>query len=668
MADDGKDPTRRRGSALLVTTIIIIASIGVLQAIPIVYPEPNLDVRVAVIDSGINIDTELESRVIAQMSFVNTTYGYPQSDSSITDSAPSGTTHGTYISKIIASRAPHAGIVNAKVVAKNDLATIDGLIAAIRWSVLEQNCSVINLSLGLGLVSGDLIAETIEWAFNRGVSIIAAAGNSGQNGIAGSSIDSPAAYPEVIAVAGVDEQLNPYYFSGIGPLRDRIMKPDIAAWGYYRDNGVTVFGTSFAAPVVSAVAVQIIAHCIEKGWSWTPGLLKAVIMASAINLPVESWLVGAGLVDLGNALSYLTYSHKEDGLPYVAAITPTESPFSFEYIFVNHSVTIPVSIFTSTNTTFILIYSGVDAQYVHGPEQITVNQTGLLMLEVCIISNVNRENVNAVVLFIAKDYQSMRIRFEFDARIPYKQIAFDISHTPWAIDSIYGQFRTLARKINNLGSSVDELRSRTDITFDTLSRYDAIFVLDPCAWDYYMVNNTIKQRASFSYSQDEIDAYLHYWEHGGSLFLIALSNLSIDIQNANALYNTFNISLNYDMVPPITLIVNGIASTTKIHKMINHPVTNYIDYFDYNGCSLNYTDDVFELAWAEVFWTDINETIHKENRTVLVGLNNSKGGRLLATGSNFFVDNWALNDLYQSKQNWKLVLQALYWLLHILDP
>ncbi|TFG32162.1 hypothetical protein EU527_10785 [Candidatus Thorarchaeota archaeon] len=668
MSDDGRNPIRRRGTAILLVTIILVAGMGILQSIPQVFPEPDLGVRVAVIDSGINIDSELDSRVIAQMSFINTTYGYTQSDNSTTDSKPSGITHGTYISKIIANRAPNAAIVNAKVVTSNDIATIDGLIAAIRWAILEQNCSVINISLGLGLVSEDLIADTLEWAFNRGVSVIAAAGNGGQNGIAGSSIDSPAAYPEVIAVAGVDEQLNPYYFSGTGPLRDRIIKPDIAAWGYYRNNGVSVFGTSFAAPVVSAIAVQIIAHCIKNGWSWTPGMLKSVIMASAINLPAESWQVGAGLVDLGNAISYLTYSHKENGLPYVAAITPTESPFSFEYIFVNHTVTIPISIFTSTNTTFTLLYSGDDASSIHGPTEIMVNQTGIVMIELCVVSSVIRENANAVVRFIAADHQSMRIRFEFDARVPFREIAFDISRTSWAIDSIYGQFRTLAHNINKLGSSVDELRSSSEITLETLNRYDAVFILDPCAWDYYMVNNTIKQRAIYSYSQDEIEAYMQYYEQGGSLFLIGLSNQSIDVQNANTLYNTFNISLNYDIVPPITIIVNGIASTTKIHKMVEHPVTNYIDYFDYNGCSLNYTDDVFELAWAEIFWKDANDTIHKENRTVLVGLENTQGGRLLATGSNFFVDNWALNDLYQSKQNWKLVLQALYWLLHILDP
>ena len=192
--------------------------------------------------------------------------------------------------------------------------------------------------------------------------------------------------------------------------------------------------------------------------------------------------------------------------------------------------------------------------------------------------------------------------------------------------------------------------------------------MDPCAWANIMINNTIEKSAMYSYSQSEIDAYVDYWENGGGLFLVGLSNSSLDVSSANALFSAFNITLNYDSVPPITISFNGVASTTEITKMHDHRVTAFLESFDYNGCSLNYSDNAFELAWSEIFWTDANDTIHKENRTVLVGLENPHGGRLLAAGSNFFLDNWALNNIYHSKENWKFTLQALYWLIHILDP
>ena len=662
------DPVRRRGTALLVLTIIIVATLGYLQSIPPVYIEPNLDVRVAVIDSGIDIDTELESRIVAQKSFVNTSYGYATTENITTDSRPGNSRHGTYIAKIIADGSPDAAIVNAKVVGSDDRATAVGIVEAIRWVVLEANCSVINLSLGLQLLENDIVGDAVKWAFHRGVCVVAAAGNDGFSGIAGSSIDSPAAYPEVIAVAGIDSNLGLYGFSGRGPLRDRIMKPDIAAWGFYADNGRTVFGTSFAAPVVCATVVKIITHCFKNDWSWTPGMIKSVLMISALQLQYEEWEVGAGLVDVSSALNYIDNSQKDNGIPLIAAMSPTDGPFSFEYWFVNHSVQIPVSIFSSTNVTFSLFYRGTHADYIHGPSEVTFNQTGQVVLEVDVIASDDVDDVNAWVTFTATHYLSMRTRFNFDASVPYKEIAIDTSHTPWAIDSIYGQFRELTVRINELGSSVDEIGRQSLITLDLLQKYDAVFVMDPCAWSYNLVNNTVETRGMYSYSLSQINAYVQYWEQGGGLFLVGLSNDSLDIGSANDLFSAFNITLNYDAVPPITIVFNGMTSTTEITKMHDHRVTAFIDSFDYNGCSLNYSGDAFELAWAEIFWRDENDTIYTENRTVLVGLENSNGGRLLATGSNFFLDNWGLNNLYQSDENWKLVLQALYWLIHILDP
>ena len=648
-------------------TIIIIATFAYLQSTPQSYTEPELDVKVAIIDSGINIDSELVSRVLAQKSFINSSYGYSETDNDTTDSMPSNSPHGTLIAKIIAEESPNAGIINAKVVSDGDIATAVGIVEAIRWAVLEENCSVINLSLGISIVTADIVGDAVKWAFELGVCVVAAAGNEGLDGIAGSSIESPAAYDEVIAVAGVDSQLVPYGFTATGPLRDRILKPDISAWGYYKENGDTVFGTSFATPIISASAIKIIGHCFENGWSWTPGMIKAALMISALQLPYEEWIVGAGFVDVNSALIYIDNAQKDNGLPLVSTLTPTDGPFSFEHWFVNQSLSIPVSIFSSSNVTFNMVYRGSHAHWIHGPSEITINQTGQVTLVVNVIASEDVEDIDAWVTFIALGYLNMQTSFHFDAKVPFKKIAIDTSHTPWAIDSVYGQFRELALRINDLGSSVDELGRSTEITYGLLSRYDAVFVMDPCAWSYHMINNTMTKASLYPYSQSEIDAYVQYWEQGGGLFLVGLSNVSLDLSSANELFSAFDITLNYDIVPPITIIVNGIASTSVITKMHNHPVTAFLDSFDYNGCSMNFTGDVFELAWAEIYRNNEIGSILIENRTVLVGLENPLGGRLLATGSNFFLDNWALNDLYRSHQDWRLVLQALYWLMHTLD-
>lgn len=664
--DEGTEPRRRRGTVLLLTTIIVIATVTGLNALPPTYTEPNLAVKVGIIDSGINIEQELETRVVAERSFVNTTYGYSEDDNLTTDSSPRGVPHGTYVARIIAAEAPDAALVNAKVVAGTDIATPQAIVEAIHWLVLEENCSVINLSLGISPIYEDLVGDAVKWAFNRGVSIVAAAGNNGQDGIAGSSVESPAVYPEVIAVAAVDETNSPYSFSAVGPLRDRIMKPDISARGDFNENGLTVLGTSFAAPIVSAGAAKIIAHCIANNWKWTPGMIKAAIMIGAFELSSEEWRVGAGLFDLERTLLYVDFVQKRSGLPLIAVMTPTESPYSFERYFVNHTARIHVSVFSSGNDTFSIDYQGNAAKWLSGPSSIFVNQTGSFYIDLRVESTDQLHDLEATVTVDSSRYWETKLELAFSARIALREVAFDISHTPWAIDSSYGQFRCLYRSLTKSAIAVDELRDPANLTIETLSKYDAVFVLDPCGWATSVDGFTFEKLGLFTYTAQELNAYLTYFNNGGNLFLVGLSNSSIDQYSANALFSMFNITLNNDRIPVITITINGIDSTGLITDLAPHPITEHIDSFDYSGCSLNFTGDVYEIAKTKINWRDENGTVHSVNRTVLVGLENLKGGRLIATGSNFFIDNWALNDLYRSDENLRFTMDCVYWLVHVI--
>ncbi|MFW9786381.1 MAG: S8 family serine peptidase [Candidatus Thorarchaeota archaeon] len=665
--DEHIEPKRRRGNVLLLSTIIIIASIVGLYAAPPTFSEPDLTVRVAIIDSGITITQELETRVVAAKSFVNISYGYPDTDNSTDDSIPGGVVHGSYIATIIASEAPDAALVNAKVVSEHDIATPTAIIAAIRWAVLEENCSVINLSLGISPIHNDSIGAAVQWAFRQGVSIVAAAGNNGQGGISGSSVESPAMYPEVIAVAAVDEDSVPYSFSAIGPLRDRTMKPDISAIGYYQVNGKKVLGTSFAAPIVAAGAAKIISHCINNGWTWTPGMIKAAIMLGAFHLPFEEWVVGAGLLDIVTSLQYIDISQKQNGLPLLAIVTPATSPFSFERYFVNHTSRIQVSIFSSTNDSFSLAYTGLGAKWLTGPSSVFVNQTASFFLELRVESSQAEEDQEASISVASPGYFHLNLEFSFDAIVALYEVAFDISHTPWAIDSIYGQFRRLYRTLTKAGIAIDELRFPENLTLDTLSNFDLVFVLDPCAWAYSVDGFVYEKVDLFSYTPQQLAAYAAYFQNGGNLFLVGLTNSSINQECANALFSKFNITLNDDHIPGITIIVNGVSSTELINGMIEHQITDRVDAFDYNGCSLNFTGDPFEIAWKDVIWQDENGTYHSERRSVLVGLEYGNSSRLIATGSNFFLDNWALSNSYRSDQDLRFVLQTVYWLLHALE-
>jgi hypothetical protein len=667
MEDDSKEPKRRRGTVLLFITIIIIGTFAGLYAIPRTYSNPDLSVRVAIVDSGVNINQELETRVVSARSFVNTSLGYSETDNSTSDSNPDGVTHGTYVASIIVSEDPDAALVIAKVVSSGDVATPSAIEQAIRWAVLEENCSVINLSLGIPPIYNDSIKEVIQWAFNRGVVVVAAAGNNGQAGITGSSVESPAIYPEVIAVAAVDDSNFPYSFSATGPLRNRVMKPDISATGYFKDGGKTVLGTSFAAPVVSAAAARIISHCITNGFSWTPGMIKAAIMIGAYNLPFEEWQVGAGLLDLETSLLYIDHVQQDHGLPLLAVITPTESPFSFEQFFVNHTSRIRISVFASEDVTFSVNYNGAAAKWLKGPSSIRVNQSGEFTVDIRVEANTSQENLEASISVTSSNYFQMKLELAFDALVPLADVAFDISHTSWAMDSSYGRFRQLFRTLTKAGIAVDELRFPENLSLDVLSLYDLVFVLDPCAWAYAVDGFVYEKIGLYSFTTEELDAYSDYFANGGHLFLVGLSNASIDLGQANSLFSQFNITLNDDQIPGTTIVVNGVPSTELITGMISHSITEGIDAFDYNGCSLNFTGTAYEIAWKNIMLQDENGTLYSENRTVLVGLENNSTGRLLATGSNIFLDNWALTEHYESGQDLRFVLQAISWLLGVPD-
>ena len=131
----------------------------------------------------------------------------------------------------------------------------------IRWAVDDVGADVINLSLGIPASSGQapVIAKACEYAHSKGVTVVAAAGNDGDE------VNCPASLDTVIAVAAVDRKLRHASFSSHGP------EVEFAAGGVdvamaYLDNGyATMSGTSFSAPVISGLAALVISRHKAKG-------------------------------------------------------------------------------------------------------------------------------------------------------------------------------------------------------------------------------------------------------------------------------------------------------------------------------------------------------------------------------------------------------------------
>ena len=117
------------------------------------------------------------------------------------------------------------------------------MIAGIAWAIAHKddyNIRVLNISIGgnpVGPIKHDPIAMAVEAAWQRGITVVCAAGNEGDFGAGG--VLSPGNDPFVITVGATDTQQTADVtddvvadYSSVGPtLFDEVAKPDLVAPG-----------------------------------------------------------------------------------------------------------------------------------------------------------------------------------------------------------------------------------------------------------------------------------------------------------------------------------------------------------------------------------------------------------------------------------------------------
>ncbi|BAP16993.1 S8 family peptidase [cyanobacterium endosymbiont of Epithemia turgida] len=258
-------------------------------------------ITVAVIDTGVSRIPDLrQTEFIEGYDFVN-----DQTDASDDNG------HGTHVAGIIAQStnnkygvagiAYHARIMPLKVLAAEGGGTVADIAEAIRFAA-DHNADVINLSLGGG---GDsqVMKDAIDYAYSKGVVIIAAAGNSNKN-----AASYPARYPKVISVSALDAAGQKTTYSNYGAGID-ISAPGGSEIGKIiqetinPQTGEAIFvgfqGTSMAASHVAGVAALIKASGIKE-----PSEVLAILKRSSRNVREDPFNhYGAGQLDAGEAVS-----------------------------------------------------------------------------------------------------------------------------------------------------------------------------------------------------------------------------------------------------------------------------------------------------------------------------------------------------------------------------
>jgi subtilisin family serine protease len=295
-------------------------------------------VKVAVLDSGVDpYVSDLTGSVL-------TGPDYTGVDTSSAN--PNWGVHGTWMASLIAGHghdggvdgitgiAPQAQILSIRVIPDRadphygayerepETRIQQSLANGINFAV-RHGAKVISMSIGYGAPSA-AVRKALQFAYSRGVVVVASAGNSGGSSDtdeAGQSPESfPADYPGVISVGAVGTNGAVANFSSDN-LSVQVAAPGVSVPAQGRDGQYWwVSGTSPACALVAGVAALI--KSLYPGLA--PDLVATALTSTTTNRPAHGYdsALGFGIVDASAALAKAgQLVHERPGATGVAAQT-----------------------------------------------------------------------------------------------------------------------------------------------------------------------------------------------------------------------------------------------------------------------------------------------------------------------------------------------------------
>ena len=235
-------------------------------------------VTVAVLDTGIEAHPTFGSEQVTHVDLVND------------GTAMHG--HGTSVASLIAGEddrvpgvAPAAHLLDIRVANAKGI-SVSSVLAEGIIEASNRGAQVINISMG-SYTDSELLRNAVAYATQRGVIIVAAAGNEKYDQLA-----FPASIPAVVSVASVDKNGRQAYFSNSGTGLD-IAAPGVGlttAWG--NNMAASVSGTSQSTGIVSGA----IAAYLSRGVKASDVLRQLQADARATGAPPNQ--VGSGVLFL----------------------------------------------------------------------------------------------------------------------------------------------------------------------------------------------------------------------------------------------------------------------------------------------------------------------------------------------------------------------------------
>ena len=258
---------------------------------------------VAVLDTGVQANhPDLSGRILPGYNFVNNT-----------SNAADDNGHGTWVAGIIAAK-PNDGygiagiswsdkILPVKIMTREGTGDTADLTSGITWAA-DHGATVINMSVG-GFPSSTYVQEAINYAWNKGVVLVGAAGNNGRQ-----EHFYPASFTNVVSVSATQVNDEFSHWSSFGSGVD-VSAPGASVqttnctvctyashntWGEH----TYISGTSFATPNVAGVIALIRARYP----TYTPAQVVSRLTSTVDDLgyPGHDYRYGRGRVNAYRAL------------------------------------------------------------------------------------------------------------------------------------------------------------------------------------------------------------------------------------------------------------------------------------------------------------------------------------------------------------------------------
>lgn len=210
--------------------------------------------------------------------------------------------HGTHVAGTIHLMAPAAEIIDYRVFGKGGKWGVSQAIAKAIKEAADSGCQVINMSLG-GAFPNQEIKTAVQYAASKGVVIVCAAGNEGDNNPLTNELSYPAAYKECISIAAVSkkEGLPVAVFSNSNTQVDYAgIGVDVVSFkpgGGYQ----SMSGTSMACPHVAGLIA-----CLLSNGKTAPSQIRKKLGSLAIDIGAEGFdnATGVGFVTFLDEASF----------------------------------------------------------------------------------------------------------------------------------------------------------------------------------------------------------------------------------------------------------------------------------------------------------------------------------------------------------------------------